>query len=326
MPIEDTTAEPPRWPARHTPSLAETAARVLERARPQLDVLLAREQLGDDVRALLEPLYLPLAGWLAEHRKAKNAPLVAGIAGAQGAGKSSLAAVLAILLEAGLGLRTVALSLDDLYCTRAERLRLAREVHPLLATRGLPGTHDVALGVRVLAELCAARSGAAVRYPRFDKALDDRVPEHSWPEWQGPTDVVLFEGWCLGATPEPEAALTLPLNAFEREQDSDARFRHHANAQLAGPYRTLFDMIDVLVFLAVPDMPSVLRWRGEQEQRLRGSAAPNAPGLMSAAQLERFVQSFERISRHMLMEMPARADLVLRLDRDHGCHAVEVRG
>ena len=85
-------------------------------------------------------------------------PQVVGICGAQGSGKSTLVAALAERL-AEEGIAAATLSLDDLYFTRAERLRLASEVHPLFATRGVPGTHDIALGLGVLDAL--ARGEAA---------------------------------------------------------------------------------------------------------------------------------------------------------------------
>ncbi len=319
--------EPPtcRWPEPLDAVLREPAARVLQRAWPALQPWLAQQAFGDTLREALEPLYVPLAGWLATRRQRQGTPLIAAIAGAQGSGKSSLAALLQPLLREGLGLRATALSLDDLYLTRAQRARLAREVHPLLATRGLPGTHDVALGLRVLDALRDAAPGERVRVPRFDKARDERVEQARWPVWRGPTDLVLFEGWCLGAEPEPEAALQQPLNAFEREQDVDGRFRRHVNAQLASSYRPLFARLDALIFLAVPDMACVRRWRGRQEQQL-AARAPDAPGLMDAQQLESFVQSFERISLRMLEQTPAHAQIVLRLNHAHHFGALELHG
>ncbi|MFI5306488.1 MAG: kinase [Polyangiales bacterium] len=312
------------WPEPLPLAATQRLASALARARPELQAWLAAEGLGNAFADLLEPLYVPLAMWLAARRQRLQRPLIAGIAGAQGSGKSSLAALLALILQRGLGLRAVTLSLDDLYLPRDERARLACEVHPLLQTRGLPGSHEVALGLRVLDSLCNAAAGEIVACPRFDKARDDRVPEAEWPSWHGPTDVVLFEGWCLGAEPEPTSTLTEPLNAFERERDPDASFRRQVDAQLAGSYRALFERVDVLVFLAVPDMASVRRWRGEQELTL-AARAQNAPGLMDSLELEQFVQRFERISLRMLAQTPSRANVVLRLGPDHRCTGIELR-
>lgn len=157
-------------------------------------------------------------------------PLVVGICGAQGSGKSTLVARLAQRLD-----RVATLSLDDLYLTRAEREALARDVHPLLRTRGVPGTHDIDLGMAVMASL---DRGAAVRLPRFDKAIDDRSPETSWPTAAANTRVMLFEGWCVGALPQESEALAEPANALEREEDRDGTWRRYVNDMLAGPYRS----------------------------------------------------------------------------------------
>lgn len=113
----------------------------------------------------------------------------------RGSGKSTAAALLADFL-ALLGLRTAILSIDDLYLTRSARGRLAREVHPLLVTRGVPGTHDLDLGVRTIDALCALRSGQRLPLPCFDKSTDDRLPPLRWPAIEGPVDIILFEGWC----------------------------------------------------------------------------------------------------------------------------------
>lgn len=236
-------------------------------------------------------------------------PLVLGICGAQGSGKSTLAAALAEDLARS-GKACAVLSLDDLYLTRAERQRLGREVHPLLATRGPPGTHDVDLGIAVLDAL---RAGTAVRLPRFAKAKDDRCDPSAWPEVTGQCDVVLFEGWCVGARPQPTEALAEPFNRLEAAEDGDGTWRRFVNTALGGPYQDLFARVDRLVLLQAPGFDVVMDWRLEQEEELR-ARSPDAPGLMSREQVARFISHYERITRHILEEMPDRADLVLRLD------------
>lgn len=259
---------------------------------------------------------------IAEARLASAGRLVViGIAGAQGSGKSTLARALEQALGAQ-GVAAATLSLDDLYLTRAERMALAAREHPLLATRGVPGTHDVALGLATLAALASAEPAAL---PRFDKARDDRLPAADWPRAPRATQVLLFEGWCIGARPQPEEALADPVNALEAEEDRDGRWRRRANAALAGAYARLFARIDRLVLLAAPGFDVVARWRDEQEQALRAERGPSAPGLMDATQIARFVAFYERITRAMLAEMPARADLVVRLTPDRAIAAIELR-
>ncbi|MFM5886318.1 MAG: kinase [Novosphingobium sp.] len=229
-----------------------------------------------------------------------------GICGAQGSGKSTLVAAMAGQLTLR-GVRVATLSLDDLYLTRAARLRLAAEVHPLFATRGVPGTHDIALG---LATLDALKRGEAAPLPRFDKASDDRAPESQWPRAPADTQVLLLEGWCLGASPQEEAALAEPVNLLEAKEDPDGVWRRHANAALAGEYQRLFARIDRLILLAAPSWHVVAAWREQQEAELRrmgGSA------VMDPAGVARFVRHYERLTRHVLATMPGYADLTVRL-------------
>ena len=236
-----------------------------------------------------------------------SAPLVVGICGAQGSGKSTLVGALAERL-AEEGIAAATLSLDDLYLTRGERQRLASEVHPLFATRGVPGTHDIALGLGVLAALAR---GEAAPLPRFDKARDDRAPSAAWPRAPIATQVVLLEGWCLGARPQPEEALAVPVNALEQSEDPAAIWRCHANAALSAPYRQLFDRIDQLILLAAPSWEVVAQWREQQEAELR--AQTSGTGVMTPAEVLRFIQHYERLTRWILAEMPERADVVVRL-------------
>ena len=239
-------------------------------------------------------------------------PLVIGICGAQGSGKSTLCGEVAARLRVA-GHRVAVLSIDDLYLTLSAREHLAREVHPLLRTRGVPGTHDVGLGLAVLDRLAGA---GETLIPRFDKARDDRRPAGEWERFSGSADVILFEGWCVGAQPESEAALAAPINAIEAEEDRDGRWRHAANSALAGPYQSLFARIDLLILLAAPGFDIVRHWRTEQEQRLRAASSRAGTHIMADAEIERFVSFYERITRHVLAEMPDRADLVIGLADD----------
>lgn len=257
---------------------------------------------------LVDALLAAIREW---HADRPGALLIVGISGAQGSGKSTLAATLAGgLVEAGVA--TASLSLDDLYRTRAERAELAAAVHPLFATRGVPGTHDVALG---LSTFDALANGEAAPLPRFDKAADDRAPIADWPRAPRHCQVVLFEGWCLGAHPQPDAALDRPINVLEDAEDPDRIWRRQANAALAGDYQTLFARIDRLIFLAAPDWDVVARWREQQEAALRAAVGVNARGVMNPAQVVRFIQHYERLTRHVLNELPRRADVVVRLGK-----------
>ncbi|MGD8860864.1 MAG: HAD-IIB family hydrolase [Myxococcales bacterium] len=273
--------------------------------------------LPEEVVLVLCRAYAPLAAWLGERRRTLGRPIVVGVNGAQGTGKSTLLALLTRLLAQQGTLRGAGLSLDDLYLTAAQRADLGRRVHPLLATRGVPGTHDLELAHGVLDAL--TRTQGPVALPTFDKARDDRAPRERWPTVQAPCDVVVLEGWCVGARSQESAELAEPVNALEREQDADGGWRRFVNAQLEGSYATLFARLDALVMLTVPDMDCVRRWRIEQEhalfRRLQREGRPGAA--MDDAAVERFVQFFERLTCAILEEMPGRADVVFELDRDH---------
>jgi len=276
-----------------------------------LAAFIAAERLGPGFAQIVDHVCRPIADRILRD-VVPGRTLVVGLCGAQGIGKSTVTRVLDRFLRES-GIAVASLSIDDLYLRRAERERLAAEVHPLLRTRGVPGTHDVPLGIATLAALAAP---GRIALPSFDKGRDDRRPAEAWPMVDGPVQVILFEGWCVGARPEAPGALVAPVNRLEREEDADGRWRHHVNAALAGSYRPLFETIDLLVLLAAPGFDAVASWRLEQEHKLRARLiADGAPGsAMSDEQVVRFIAHYERLTRHILREMPDRADLVIRFD------------
>lgn len=256
-------------------------------------------------------------------KRQHGGPVLLGVCGAQGSGKSTLGRVLQQALGEGASLSVALLSLDDLYLPSSERQRLAAQVHPLLRTRGVPGTHDVGLGLDVLARLLGREGATKVRLPRFDKLRDEPWPLELWPVLSAPVDVVLFEGWCVGARAQSPEALIEPLNELERDEDADGRWRRHVNAMLEGPYAALFGLIDALVMLRAPNFEVVYRWRAEQERALAHAAAGATGQAMPEPVLRRFIQHYERLTRHLLAEMPARADVVIELDEQrHVRHLV----
>jgi D-glycerate 3-kinase len=251
----------------------------------------------------------PIATRIAEHVvqwRTDDTPLIIGICGPQASGKSTAAAQVAAHLSQS-GLTVASLSLDDLYRGRDARRALAARTHPLFATRGPPGTHDIALGLDVLT---AIKAGVPVRLPRFCKGHDAPLPQDQWPVL-GRCDVLLFEGWCIGAQPETEAALVAPVNALERDKDADGAWRRAVNTHLAEATGDLFALIDRLIYLQPPSFDVVYQWRCEQEHAL--IAKGNAPAAMSDPEIRAFISHYERLTRHMIIDMPKRADLVIRL-------------
>lgn len=249
--------------------------------------------------------YRQLAALLVDDWQRRNVASV-GIGGGQGAGKSTLALLLA---QAGelLGRRVLTLSLDDFYLTRTERERLAATAHPLFRTRGPPGTHDVASLCAVVRQLKGGRVASAT-VPRFDKGADDRTGQATV---HGPVDTIVVEGWCIGAEAAEPEELAAPINTLEQQEDADGRWRRSIDQALAEGYAALRRELDELIFLAVPDLDAVLRWRTKQEQE-----RPPAQR-MAAADLARFIQHYERITRRMIASLPERAPVVAHLNASH---------
>ena len=249
----------------------------------------------------------------------KSRPFVVGLCGAQGSGKSTASLALCRHLG-GIGVRAAILALDDLYLPREARLALTA-IHPLLRVRGVPGTHDTALGLSILDAL--GRPGP-VPIPSFDKALDTRRDPATWNVITGPVDVVIFEGWCVGATAQTDAALALPVNTLERDEDADGTWRTWVNARLAHDYQPLFARIDLLALIAAPDFDVVGGWRRQQERALRATTTDTETRTMSDAEIDRFVLHYQRLTEHILREMPTRADVVMRLDRDRNLISCDI--
>ena len=286
--------------------------------REWVDDYLRRERLPDAYRHTIDHALLPLVDAVALRVRRSDSLVVIGLCGAQGSGKSTAAAVLCELL-AQQELPALAVSIDDFYLPHGERQELARRVHPLLATRGVPGTHDVELAQAVIESLAEPGDTAV---PSFDKATDDRRPRRQWRMAAGPLRAVILEGWCVGARPQEAAELATPVNALERDEDAEGRWRGHVNAALQGPYAPLFARLSPLVLLAAPSFEVVLQWRTEQERKLRERLqreGGDASRVMDDTQIARFISHYERVTRHILREMPERADHLIALDA--GRHA-----
>jgi D-glycerate 3-kinase len=266
---------------------------------PSIDTALAFE-LGDSL----------FAAAIEAVRGARGRAVLVGLCGSQASGKSTTAGRLAERLGRQ-GARTIVFSIDDFYLTLRERRELAGRVHPLLATRGVPGTHDMPLMAGTIHALLQARPDSITSLPRFDKASDDRVPRDDWPDFEGRPDVVILEGWCVGARPQGDSALLEPVNALEALEDADGRWRRYANSCLGGDYAAFFAGLDLRLMLRAPSFACVHGWRAEQEAGLNRDAH-SARAAMSEAELARFIAHYERMTRWILEDEPA--DLIADID------------
>lgn len=308
------------------------AKRISEVKPDPVAELIRQEGLPGSYAETVDQYIRPLAERIARWQADAGRPIIVGVNGAQGTGKSTLVLFLQALLVNESGCPCARVSIDDLYLKKAERQGLAENVHPLLATRGVPGTHDLLLGQQALDRLLTAGDGDETPLPAFDKATDDRVPRPQWPVHHGPASVVLFEGWCVGAMPDTDAThLKQPINDLERYDDADGFWRGYVNDQLRDAYGWFFDQIDRLVMLKAPSMDCVMKWRTLQEHKLaqRSGAAPEQgkmpAGIMSDEAVRRFIMHYERLTRRMLVELPEHADAVFFIDDQHRIHATRIK-
>lgn len=284
--------------------------------RSTFENILAQENIPENPRLMenFASSYLPLAQWIATQHQ--QTPLVIGINGSQGSGKSTLSKILSQLLEKGFKKKVAIISIDDLYKTRQQRHEMSENIHPLFQTRGVPGTHDVQLGISIISKLI--KQDFPVQIPLFNKVIDDREPEKNWLSIDHKIDIILFEGWCIGAKPQPPTLLTQSINDLEKNKDSDLVWRTFINEQLEKDYQDLFSLIDKLIMLKIPSFNNVLEWRELQENKLKNnSEGIESNHTMSAQELRQFIMHFERITRHSLNEMPDRADVVIEIDNQH---------
>ena len=280
---------------------------------------LDQHRLGGPYLRHAQSWFEPLAASLVAHLNGaggahSGSPILVAVNGSQGSGKSTLCAWLCAHLQAVRGVRAITLSLDDFYLTHEQRRELAVSVHPLLAARGVPGTHDMDLLNTTLDALLAPGRAAAVPVPRFDKARDDRRLRSRWDEVEGRVDIVLLEGWCMGARPEKVEALLQPVNRLEREEDPDAIWRSYANNALQHDFLPLYERVDKWIMLAAPSFDCIYRWRLEQEHKLALTATGEKAGVMSDRQVARFIQFYQRLTEHCLATLPAIVDYLYTLD------------
>lgn len=256
--------------------------------------------------------FFPLAKKLAALSSTHSQPLVIGVNGCQGSGKSTLTSFLTYVLEKEHAFNVVNVSLDDFYLSPEIRQQRADSIHSLLKTRGVPGTHDTALLSSTLKKL---KTGVSTAIPRFNKATDKPEPTTQWQLTTKVVDIVLIEGWCWGVAPQTEAELDIPINSLEAQQDSDGHWRQYVNQQLREQYQPLYQLVDHWIMLKAPSFDCVSKWRWQQEQHLhQKSKGKVQSAIMTKAQVLEFISFFQRLTEHALTTLPKRCDLVFCLD------------
>ena len=233
-----------------------------------------------------------------------------GINGAQGSGKSTLAEWLQVSIEASTSLHVIIISLDDFYLSKSARLALAESVHPLLNTRGVPGTHDINHALEVFNAL---EQGAPCLVPRFNKLLDDIAPQEEWQVIDRPVDIVIFEGWCVGCPPQFYHQLNKDVNHLESTYDKNKEWRLYVNDKLK-TYQEWFAFIDQLWLLQAPSFETIFAWRKQQELLLATKAPQHKA--MSDAELAHFIEHYQRLTEHSLLYTPLHSNEIYHLDKD----------
>ena len=259
--------------------------------------------------------FLPLAKVITKKITQSSTPVVIGFSGAQGTGKTTLSFLLSQLLTKQ-QFKIARFSLDDFYLTKNERNLLASQEHPLLCTRGVPGTHDTGMLLTKLHGLLNQKENQNIKIPKFNKADDERAPEGNWSTVKGSVDAILVDGWFVGATPLDPKMLEDPVNELEKTEDITCEWRNFINNQLSGNYQKIFSQINFLILLEAPSFSQIYGWRQLQEEKLR-KQSPTAHGLMDDDQLFRFIQHYERLTKHCLSILPELADVMFSLDSDH---------
>lgn len=263
-------------------------------------------------------LWLPLAWQLEQVRQQCDRPIVQGVLGGQGTGKTTLATVLTALLEHG-GYHVCGLSIDDLYKTYADRQAL-KQSDPRLRWRGPPGTHDVELGLQVLHQLKQSDRQQPVAVPRFDKSLHGGEGDRIEPKYVEAADIILFEGWFVGTRPiNPTAfdSAPAPINT-----EADRQFARAMNERLRG-YEPLWDELDRLLVLYPTDYRLSQQWRQQAEHKMKATGKTG----MSDEDIEAFVQYFWRSLHPDLFITPMlhqseRADLVAEVNPDRSIRSI----
>ncbi len=281
-----------------------------------LDFLNSQEVYSEPFHNKLGQLnnyYLPICEKIFKKLSKKRIKII-GLTGGQGAGKSTITQIIKLIFEIKYNFNVAFFSIDDFYKTLRERETLSKKVHPMFKTRGVPGTHDTKLLSKIFNDL-SKKNFKPVYVPRFDKSIDDRFQKSKWQKISKKPDLIIFEGWCVGAKAQTKKQLLKPINILEKNNDSKLVWRTKVNNELNNNYRKIFSKIDCLIFLKVPNFECVYKWRLLQENKLKLTS--KGKKIMSPKQVREFIMYYERITKQMLEDLSKNAYAVLSLDKKH---------
>lgn len=290
-------------------------------ATTMYDAFLTEHQLQQSYIESAQQWFNPIVDDLVKHSNSAT-PLFVSINGSQGSGKSTLASYLDHTLTHLYHKRVVVMSIDDFYLDKLTRQQLATKVHPLLQTRGVPGTHNLPLWQDVMTALTL---GQPCLIPRFNKALDDPYPKTEWQTVLGNVDIVIVEGWCMQIPPQLDEMLLPGINQLEQNLDPDLVWRRFVNHALV-QYQTLFQRFHYNIMLKAPSFSVVHTWRLEQEEKLAARCERTNEknlSIMSDAQIAKFVAHYQRLTEHALQVLPQLSDVVYALDTQRNIQSVQ---
>ena len=288
-----------------------------------LRFLKSQEVLSEPFRnkiSQLKGFYLPISRMIYKKYLKNKKTQVIGLTGGQGSGKSTISNILKILLKESFNLETVIFSIDDFYKTLKERKIMSKNISPLFLTRGVPGTHDTKMLFNCIKALKNSKF-KTISIPKFNKSIDDRAAKNKWLSVNKKPNIVIFEGWCVGAKPQKKKDLLVSVNDLEKYKDSKKIWRKKVNQELNKNYKEIFGLIDKIIFLSVPSFKHVFKWRLLQEKKLRITS--KGKKTMSDHQIKNFIMFYERLTKHMLKTLPSKADTVIKIDTQHRLKSIK---
>jgi D-glycerate 3-kinase len=273
---------------------------------------------------MIKSFLIPVSFWIAK-KVNKKKPLIIGLAGGQGSGKTTISSILTLILQKYFKLNVFKVSIDDFYKTRKDRKLLSKHTHPLLMTRGVPGTHDVDMMLNFFKKI-EYKKFKKLQVPKFNKATDDRYPKSLWHKIKLKPDVIIFEGWCVGARAQSDSQLKKPINSLEKVYDQRANWRAHVNSQLKNKYKTLFNHLDGLLYLKAKNFNILREWRLKQERKLRVQTK-NKKNLkiMSSGDIINFMQTYQRITQQMFIDALKSSSIIMSLNSNHQIEKIKFK-